>query len=171
MNSHLFILWILQHFYWGIWKEHNNRIFREREPLEFIIAEKIECLTLENYVITKGKNIEEGGKYKTRKEDRVKRRQEARWSFPPEDWHKANLDGAAKGNLSLARSGGIIRKNSGGGTTAISFPLGHQINHFAKANVARHIVKLALAFGIEHLWLEGDSLNIINYIEGLTTPS
>ena len=45
------------------------------------------------------------------------------------------------------------------------------MNHLVKASVARHIVKLALDSRIEHLWLEGDSLNIINCILGITTPS
>ena len=46
-----------------------------------------------------------------------------------------------------------------------------QITSLKTDSAARHIVKLALASGIEHLWLEGDSLNIINCIKGLTTPS
>ena len=126
---------------------------------------------MENFAITRGGNIKEGGNSKASKKNRAKRRQEMRWSFPPENWHKANFDGAAKGNLGPAGSGGIIRNSSGGGIVAISFPLGHQTNHLAEANATRHIVKSALAFGIEHLWLERDSLNIINCILGITTPS
>lgn len=53
----------------------------------------------------------------------------------------------------------------------MSLPLGHQTNHFAEASAARQIVKLALASGVESLWLEGDSLNIINCINGLIPPS
>ena len=45
------------------------------------------------------------------------------------------------------------------------------MNHFTEASVACHIVKLALAFGIENLWLEGDSLNIINCLNGHLLPS
>ena len=40
-----------------------------------------------------------------------------------------------------------------------------------EASAARITVKLALATGIEQLWLEGDSLNIINCILGVTKPS
>lgn len=68
-------------------------------------------------------------------------------------------------------SGGLIRNNYGGGVVDFSYLLGHQMNHFSKASAARQIVKLTLAFGIENLWLEGDSLNIINYLNSLTTPS
>ena len=40
----------------------------------------------------------------------------------------------------------------------------------AEASAARLTVKLALDLRIEYLWLEGDSLNIINYILGVTNP-
>ena len=91
--------------------------------------------------------------------------------FSPKNWHKTNFYGAAKGNPGPDGSGGVIRNNSGGGIAAISFPLSHQTNHLVEASAIRHIVKLALASGIEQLWLEGDSLNIINCILGVTKPS
>ena len=59
----------------------------------------------------------------------------------------------------------------GGGIAAFSSPIGHQTNHLAEASAARLTVKLALDSGIEQLWLEGDSLNIINCILGVTKPS
>ena len=103
----------------------------------------------ENYSTTKDGDIKVGGNSKARKDDRIKRRQEATWSFPPENWHKANFDGAAKGNPGPAGCGGIIRNNSRGGIAAISSPIVHQSNHLAEANAARLTVKLALASGIE----------------------
>ena len=128
-------------------------------------------LLSENYAIMKGGNIKDGGNIKAKKEDKARRRLEARWSFPPENCHKANFDGVTKGNPGSAGSGGIIRNSLGGGITAISLPLGHQTNHLAEASATRHVVKLALALGIDNLWLEGDSLNIINCILGITKPS
>ena len=89
------------------------------------------------------------GKVKPGKKDKIKRRQEATWSFPPENWHKANFDGAAKGNPGPAGCGGIIRNSSGGGIATISSPIGHQTNHLAEANATRLTIKLALALGIE----------------------
>ena len=103
----------------------------------------------ENYAITREGDIKVGGNSKGKKEDKIKRRHEAIWSFPPENWHKANFDGAAKGNPGPAGCGGIIRNNSGGGIASISSPIGHQTNHLAEASTARFIVKLALASGIE----------------------
>lgn len=69
---------------------------------------------MENFAITKGGNIKEGGNSRVSKKDKDKRRQEARWFFPLEDWHKANFDGVSKGNPDLADNGGIIRNSSGG---------------------------------------------------------
>ncbi len=57
----------LLHFCWGIQKEQNNRIFRDRESHEFFIAKKIEGLMKENLTTTKEGNIEEGGNQRQRK--------------------------------------------------------------------------------------------------------
>ena len=125
----------------------------------------------ENYSTTRNGDIKDGGIIKARKEDKIKRRQQASWSFPPKKWHKANFDGAAKGNPGLAGCGEIIRNSLDGGIVVFSSPIGHQTNHLAEASAARLIVKLALDSGIKYLWLEGDSLNIINCILGVTNPS
>ena len=45
------------------------------------------------------------------------------------------------------------------------------MNHYAKASVALHAIKLALTIGIKNLWLEGDSLNIIKCLKGCSHPS
>ena len=94
------------------------------------------------------------------------KRWEAKWIFCLEGWHKANFDRVAKGNPGLANYGGIIKIVMG---AVLQHFLSSQslINHF----LACHIVKLALASGIENLWLEGDSLNIINHSKGYLLPS
>ena len=43
--------WTLTHFFRGIWKERNNRIFRDREELSFILGEKIYRNIKENYQV------------------------------------------------------------------------------------------------------------------------
>ena len=85
LNSQLLSSWILPHFCWGIWKEHKNRIFRDREAPEVIIAKKTKGLMIENYAITREGDIKVGGNSKAKKEDRIKRRQEAIWYVPPEN--------------------------------------------------------------------------------------
>ena len=73
LNSQLMSSWIFPHFWWGIWKERKNRIFRDRETPKFIIAEKTKGLILENFSITRRGNIKEGGNSKASKKDRAKR--------------------------------------------------------------------------------------------------
>ena len=56
--------WSLPHFYQGVWKERNNRIFRDREESTFVLADKINSNIKENYQIRKGGDIEDGCKKK-----------------------------------------------------------------------------------------------------------
>ena len=49
---------------------------------------------------------------------------------------------------------------------AFSAPFGSQTNHYVEAIVARQTIKLAKEMGVNFLWLEGDSKNIIDYLNG-----
>lgn len=44
--------------------------------------------------------------------------------FSPEEWHKANFNGIAKGNPGPASCGGIIINCHGVGVATFSYPLG-----------------------------------------------
>ena len=85
--------WTLPHFCRGIWKERNNRIFRDREELAFVLAEKIYRNVKENYQIRKGGDIENGGNKREKEKDRRTNRHEVKLFLPPKGWHKANVDG------------------------------------------------------------------------------
>ena len=66
--------WILPHFCWGIWKERNNRTFRNKEEPTSIIGKKTYKMMKENYRMRKGGDIEIGGrKWEKEKDDKVKR--------------------------------------------------------------------------------------------------
>ena len=54
---------------------------------------------IENYSITRNGDIKDGGKIKARKEDRIKRRQQATWSFPPKIGIKPISMGQLRGTL------------------------------------------------------------------------
>ena len=101
----------------------------------------------------------------------MRKRQEAKWLLPPDGWHKANFDGASKGNPGSSGSGGVIRNENGDGIVAFSLPLGFQTNHFVEANAVCNVVKLAFEVGVTNLWLEGDSNNIFKCILGSSYPS
>ena len=66
--------WILPHFCWGIWKERNNRTFRNKEEPASIVGKKTYKMMKENYRVRKGDDIEIGGrKQEKEKDDKVKR--------------------------------------------------------------------------------------------------
>lgn len=112
-----------------------------------------------------------GDRKKVKVKDRDLKRQDAKWILPPEGWSKANFDDASMGNPSPSRSGGIIRNSFGEGVAAFASPLGTQTNHLAEARATCSVVKLAFEAGVSKLWLEGDSKNIINNINGISPPS
>lgn len=103
--------------------------------------------------------------------DRNLKRQDARWLLPPEGWLKSNLDGSSKGNPSPSGCRGIIRNSFGEGIAYFASSLGTQTNHLAEARAASSVVKLAFEARVTKLWLEGDSRNIINTINGISPPS
>lgn len=56
--------WTLPHFCWGVWKERNNRIFRDREEPAYVLGEKIYRNIKKNYKVRKGGDIKNGGNKK-----------------------------------------------------------------------------------------------------------
>lgn len=141
--------WALPHFGWGIWKEHNNRIFRVASLPTNIVSSRIQNALLENYMFNKGSNsfVREIGS----SNDTYKRRKECQWSLPPEGWHKDNFDGATKCNPGAMRSGGVIINCCGYGIAVVSFPMGHQTNHYAEACATLQTTKLAKEVGLKSL--------------------
>ena len=113
---------------------------------------------------------EKGDRKLAKEKDRNLKRQDASWLLPPDGWSKANFDGASKGNPGPSGCGGVIRNSFGEGIAAFASPLGFQTNHLAEARAASRVVKLAFEAGITKLWLEGDSKNIINTINGIYPP-
>ncbi len=163
--------WILPHFCWGIWKERNNRIFRDREEPAIILGKKVSKNIKENLQVLKEEEEEEGDRKIAKEKDRNLKRQDASWLLPPDGWSKANFDGASKGNPGPSGCGGIIRNSYGEGIAAFASPLGIQTIHLAEARAASKVVKLAFEAKITKLWLVGDSKNIINTINGISPPS
>ena len=47
---------------------------------------------------------------------------------------------------------------------AISIPIGISTSHKVEATTALYTIRLAMDFGYQNLWMEGDSLNIINML-------
>lgn len=96
------------------------------------------------------------------------RRSNVKWKAPQKGWIKGKFDGAAKGNLRKVGCGGIIRDHLGNAIDVTTIPIGIATSHRAKATMALYTMRLAVKTGKRYLWLEGDSLNIINILNDIT---
>ena len=60
----------------------------------------------------------------------------------------------------------MIRNSHGIGIVVVTFPLGHQKNHYVETSLSLETTKLVKEVGVKSLWLEGDSNNIIKFLRG-----
>ena len=97
-------------------------------------------------------------------------REHARWDCPPENWFKINFDGASKGNLGKEGCGVVIRNSNGDYVGGMAIPIGDQTNHVAEAYATLHGLLYAKSMNLRKIWVEGDSLNIINCLNKITKP-
>jgi len=110
------------HLGWSVWKERNNRIFREKARSANEVFHSFNRLVSENtssntlHVAEKPPTLVEVLIVKNwrliadmTKIDNSKKmaRQDTLWRPPPKDWIKLNFDGAEKKNTRLASGGGI----------------------------------------------------------------
>ena len=87
------------------------------------------------------------------------------------NWFKINFDGASKGNLGIAGCEVVIRNSYGDKVGCMAIPIGSQTNHMAKACATLHGLIYAKSLNLMKVWMEGDSLNIINCLNKITQPS
>lgn len=98
-------------------------------------------------------------------------RSNARWDCPPKGCYKVNFDGTSKGNPGIVGCGIIIRDENGYSNGAMEIPIGNQTNHIEEASTSLHGLFFSKNKNLEKIWLEGDSLNIINCLNKVTTRS
>ena len=53
-DSNTLWIWVLPHACWGVWKERNNRIFRDKESNAKVVFHKCFNALLEDYTYAKG---------------------------------------------------------------------------------------------------------------------
>lgn len=109
--------------------------------------------------------------HKVCRSDNKNRRDNILWHFPDHDWIKVNFDGAAKGNRGKSGGGGAIRNAQGFCIAAFASPFGVQNNHVAEALAMLKSLQLTQGFKFKKIWLEGDSLNIIQALKGTSSVS
>lgn len=98
-------------------------------------------------------------------------RENARWDCPRNNWFKINFDGASKGNPGTTGCGVVIRNSKGDFVGGMAIPLGCQTNHVAEASTALYGLTCAKDMNLKNIWIEGDSLNIINCLKKINPPS
>lgn len=142
---------------WGLWKEHNNHIFKDTHLPSDFVFKKISTDISNNLLVVSpnvlshngilkeyGVNIVKGWNFGHHMvTPKVNLMDNISWNFPPQGWVKINFGGAAKGNSGQASFCGVIRDHKGNFISAIDMPLSKQINNVAKAIGAYHILKLA----------------------------
>lgn len=93
------------------------------------------------------------------------------WKAPLVGWVKVNFDGVAKGNPRPTGCGGVLRNSNGRFISVATLPLGTRTNHYAEVAATYHGLKMAHLKGYKKVWLEWESLNIINNMKKYFSPS
>ena len=94
-----------------------------------------------------------------------------RWDYPPDNWLKINFDGASKGNPGKVGCGIVIRNSNRDNMGSLAIPIGNQTNHVVEASATLHGLIFAKKLNMNNIWLQRDSLNIINFLNKKTIPS
>lgn len=83
------------------------------------------------------------------------------WIRPPSNWVKCNTDGASRGSPGASSCGGIFRDHLGTFLGAFSANIGVATSLYAEICAAIYAIDFALARGWTNLWLECDSLLLV----------
>jgi hypothetical protein len=164
---------------WNTWKERNNQVFERKTqpPQEIwkrIQAQIIETLGLtiwspvhlkaslvEAHILTKWGigNIPEYAR-PTQVNTRLRNNVEV-WEPPPQHMFKLNFDGAPKGNLGLARLGGVFRNAVGESLGVYWDFIGENTNNVTELKSLLEGINMVVTNGWFLVIIEGDSQVIL----------
>lgn len=85
-------------------------------------------------------------------------------------WLSINFYGSSKGKPDPAGATGVIRNHRGQIILLITESLGIQTSHFVEAWVAYINLSLLRRLNYNNIILGGDSLNVVNMLQGLIPP-
>ena len=83
------------------------------------------------------------------------------WNFPPRNWIKVNIDGAAKGSPGHAGCGGIFRNCRGFSKGCFAKYLGIKFAFEAEILGFITAIEIAKKFNWSPLWIESDSAYVV----------
>lgn len=175
---------------WEIWKERNCRIFRGKEMSLMSLCGKIEIHLIEllneasqSKSLKKNLYIDWDCKIKLALPnllipplfglgtpvDQVNPRVGVKWDALEPGWSKVNFDGASVGNSGQSGIGCILRDSDGFCIKEISEKIGVASNNEAGFRAALRGLQLGKELGVQRIYLEGDSLNVVNAIRCKTS--
>lgn len=170
---------------WMIWKEQNNRIFKNKISTQEKVCEGLvnnirETILVEQWSLEDGqvpphearillclnlsREMVTPNAWKAKKNNIESPKQ---FTLLGEGFIKLNFDGALKGNPRITRLGGIFRDNQADTRLVYVEPCGIASNNEAKFTTARHGLRIAVRLGYKQVEVEGGSNLVINTLRKL----
>ncbi|KAH9327128.1 hypothetical protein KI387_007306, partial [Taxus chinensis] len=166
---------LLPHGLWGIWKERNRRIFKEKSLDPCQVAIQIALALQENINLTTWTKYQQKIQICNSLEWQKLLSIQCKsthtdqdlvcWTPPPRGWKKLNTDGASKGNPGKFGGGVILHCSSGYIVAASAHNFNFGSNHQAEALAILKGLEMAIKLGDDPLQVESDSLNIIKLLQ------
>ncbi|XP_050222916.1 uncharacterized protein LOC126673008 [Mercurialis annua] len=157
---------------WMIWNSRNDAIFEGVEPNIHITLRHIWKAIRETDFYRCGSmhNSEKEKKIISllnikKIHGKAPRIIEVKWHPPLVNWIKVNTDGSATGSPGIAGSGGIFRNARGFPKGAFAFGIGSSLAFIAELRAAMFAIKVAWNKGWLNLWLESDSLFVVDALK------
>ena len=98
-------------------------------------------------------------------------RRKSKWNPPPKGWAKLNFNGAARGNLRIARAGIIINDDKGQWIARKAISINPTSNNLEEGRTLEEGLKLCLQLGLSKIYIERDSQIVLNAIRNRKTPN
>ena len=171
---------------WNVWKERNNRIFKNIKKSSQFIYDLI-IKHINKTVITTIRNLPSNPPSATnwrilcrlelqdiipqglvRKVSIVDRDLDV-WHPPPKGFLKFNIDGASKGNLSKAGHGGVLRDNKGDILCIFHGHLGKATNNLVELIAMEQCLEFLVQENRQNMIMEADSALVINSVKRISS--
>lgn len=149
---------------WYTWKCRNKLVFDGTD--ETLHLTRIVCSTT-NY-FWHSREVLRSGLYAA---NPVSPSGSSEWIAPPMDWFKLNIDAISKGNLGMARGGGLIQDDKGDFRGGFTFLCGFCGALTAELRALAYGLEFAIKMGVSKLLVESDSFQAISLLKAESNPT